>query len=86
MEHGTTRTSEEGERLLEVLVHGSLKNESTRKDYSSKWGTWTTKRARANLGPWLHEADGVRVRGKRADDIHGVEVFITQEREPDGER
>jgi len=50
VEHGTKGTSEEGERLLEVLVHGSL-NASTKKDYSSKWGTWTTERARANLGP-----------------------------------
>ena len=39
-------------------MHGSL-NASTKKDYSSKWGTWTAERARANLGPWLREADGV---------------------------
>ena len=58
MEHGLQGTSEEGERLVDVLVHGSL-NASTKKEYGSKWATWTTERAKANLGPWLHEADGV---------------------------
>lgn len=57
LEHGTRGTSAEGEHLVDLVVHGSL-NASTLKEYSSKWKTWEEERAKANLGPWLYEADG----------------------------
>ncbi|CAB1097086.1 unnamed protein product [Ectocarpus sp. CCAP 1310/34] len=57
-EHGTKGTSDEGERLLRIMEHGSL-NASTLKGYHSKWDTWTGERAKANLSPWLYEEDGV---------------------------
>lgn len=74
----------QGEKIVDLEAHGSL-SASTMKEYRSKW-EWQTKRAKANLGPCLYEADGVDSAEREFTISMALRCLVIQEPESNDRR